>query len=242
MQESQAQVVLTNIITVGGAFSYYMSVKKTIKDNADKVAEWYNECRKIAKIAMLVQGIGRIAMTSAALYKGAKYTKAIYNTIKGIDYALALKEIKTVGSTIKNSYNIYKAIDATSKTVKVAKTAKQVFQVGSVSFKAIFASGGTAVAPGLGTIIGFVVGLLLDIILTAIIDYFRWNNVLVLLPMMHKSNPYAPILSGEKLLLTGSSNTSEDTISDELSGATEEEGNPGEASNMSDQTWMDEEE
>ena len=242
MQNSQALVTLTNIITVGGAFSYYMSVKKTIKDNADKVAEWYNECRNIAKIAMLAQGVGRIAMTSVALYRGAKYTKAIYNTIKGIDYALAFKEIKTIGSTIKNSYNIYKAIDATSKTVKVAKTAKQVFQVGSVSFKAIFASGGTAVAPGLGTIIGFVVGLLLDIILTVIIDYFRWNNVLVLLPMMHKSNPYAPILSGEKLLLTGSSNTSEDTISDELSGATEEEGNPGEASNMSDQTWMDEEE
>ncbi len=60
--------------------------------------------------------------------------------------------------------------------------------------------------------------------------------------MMHKNNPYAPILSGEKLLLTGSSNTSEDTVSDELSGASEEEGDPGETSNMSNQTWMDEEE
>ena len=54
--------------------------------------------------------------------------------------------------------------------------------------------------------------------------------------MMHKSSPYAPILSGEKLLLTGSTNTSEETISDSLSGASSEEGDPGEASNMSDQS------
>ena len=160
----------------------------------------------------------------------------VYNTIKAIDYAQALKEIKTIGSTIKNAYNIYKGIDATSKAVKIAKTAKEIYKVGSVSFKAILTSGGTVAAPGLGTIVGFVVGLLLDILLSAIIDYFRWNNVLVLLPMMHKSSPYAPILSGEKLLLTGSTNASKETISDSLSGASSEEGDPGEASNMSDQS------
>ncbi len=242
MQNSQALTVLTNITTVGGAFSYYMSVKKTIKDNADKVADWYNNCNDIVKIATLVQTVDKIALTSVTVIKGIKTTKSMYKLIKGIDYALALKEIKQIGSTIKNSYNIYKAINATSKTVKVAKTAKQIFQAGSLSFKAILASGGTVAAPGIGTVIGFIVGILLDILLTVIIDYFRWNNVLVLLPMMHKNNPYAPILSGEKLLLTGSSNTSEDTVSDELSGASEEEGDPGETSNMSNQTWMDEEE
>lgn len=236
MQESQAQVVLTNIMTVGGAFSYYMSVKKTIKDNADKVADWYNTCKTIAGIATLAQVVERGIMATAAISKSVKSAKAIYNTIKAIDYAQALKEIKTIGSTIKNAYNIYKGIDATSKAVKIAKTAKEIYTVGSISFKAILTSGGTVAAPGLGTIIGFVVGLLLDILLSAIIDYFRWNNVLVLLPMMHKSSPYAPILSGEKLLLTGSTNTSEETISDSLSGASSEEGDPGEASNMSDQS------
>ena len=236
MQESQAQVVLTNIMTVGGAFSYYMSVKKTIKDNADKVADWYNTCKTIAGIATLAQVVERGIMATAAISKSVKSAKAIYNTIKAIDYAQALKEIKKIGSTVKNAYNIYKGIDATSKAVKIAKTAKEVYKVGSASFKAILASGGTVAAPGLGTVVGFVVGFLLDILLSAIIDYFRWNNVLVLLPMMHKSSPYAPILSGEKLLLTGSTNTSEETISDSLSGSSSEEGDPGEASNMSDQS------
>ena len=147
MQESQAQVVLTNIMTVGGAFSYYMSVKKTIKDNADKVADWYNTCKTIAGIATLAQVVERGIMATAAISKSVKSAKAIYNTIKAIDYAQALKEIKTIGSTVKNAYNIYKGIDATSKAVKIAKTAKEIYTVGSVSFKAILTSGGTVAAP-----------------------------------------------------------------------------------------------
>ena len=232
MQESQAQVVLTNIMTVGGAFSYYMSVKKTIKDNADKVSDWYNTC----KWTVYALSAGQYALRGLLITAGFKKAKNAYNIIKGINGAVALKELKTIGSTIKNSYNIYKGIEATSKALKIAKTAKEVYKVGSASFKAILASGGTVAAPGLGTVVGFVVGFLLDILLSAIIDYFRWNNVLVLLPMMHKSSPYAPILSGEKLLLTGSTNTSKETISDSLSGASSEEGDPGEASNMSDQS------
>ena len=241
MQNSQAQVTLTNIMTVGGAFSYYMSVKKIIKDNADKVADWYNVCKTMATIATLGDYALKGILVSAGISKTVNTVKNVYNTIKAIDTAQALSELKTVGSTIKNAYNIYKAVESTSRTIKIAKTAKTIFQAGSASFKVIFASGGSVAAPGLGTVAGFVVGFLLDILLSVVIDFFKYNNVVVLLPMMHKSMPYAPILSGEKLLLTGSSNTSAETLEDIIVGATDEEADPGEETNMSNQTWMDEE-
>lgn len=231
MQESQAQVVLTNIMTVGGAFSYYMSIKKTLKDNADKVAEWYNTCKWTARALT----IGQYALRGILITASLKKMNNAYKILKTIDYAQALKDLKNIGSVIRKSYNAYKAVEAASKITKIGEAVK-VLKAGNLSFKLMLTSGGTVTAPGLGTIIGFVIGFLLDILLSAIIDYFRWNNVLVLLPMMHKSSPYAPMLSGEKLLLTGSSNTSEETISDSLSGASSEEGDPGEASNMSDQS------
>lgn len=231
-QHSQAIVTLTNIMTVGGAFSYYMSVKKTIKDNAERVADWYNTCKVITRIATIGDYALKGILATAAIKKGAN----IYKAIKAIDYAVAFKELKTIGSTIRTSYNALKTVKGLAKITQIGKEAKTIFTAGKLSFKAIFTGGGTAVAPGLGTIVGFVVGILLDILLSAVIDYFRWNNVLVLLPMMHHNTPYAPILSGEKLLLTGSSNTSNDSIKEDLSGASSKAGDPGKDTNMSDQS------
>lgn len=235
IKESQAQVVLTNIMTVGGAFSYYMSVKKTIKDNADKVSDWYNTCKWTAyALTVIDYGLRGILITA-----GIKKIKNAYKILKTIDYAQALKDLKNIGSVIKKSYNAYKAVKTASKITKIGEAVK-VLKAGNLSFKLMLTSGGTVAAPGLGTIVGYIVGFLLDILLNVVIDYFRWNNVLVLLPMMHKSSPYAPILSGDKLLLTGSSNTSEETMSSQED-TSEGEGDPGKEINMSDQTWMDKE-
>ena len=230
MQESQAQVILTNIMTVGGAFSYYMSIKKTIKDNADKVSDWYNTCKWTAyALTTIDYGLKGILVTA-----GIKKMNNAYKILKTIDYAQALKDLKNIGSVIKKSYNAYKAVETASKVTKIGEAVK-VLKAGNLSFKLMLTSGGTVTAPGLGTVIGFIVGFLLDILLNVVIDYFRWNNVLVLLPMMHKSSPYAPILSGDKLLLTGSSNTSEETMSSQED-TSEGEGDPGKEINMSDQS------
>ena len=75
--------------------------------------------------------------------------------------------------------------------------------------KALGAKAGSVV-PIFGTLIGFAVGLLIDILLDAVIDFFRWNNCIVLLPMNHKGNPYAPITDCDKLLLTSKSDTGRD--------------------------------
>lgn len=253
-QNSQALIVLTNIITVGGAFSYYMSVKKTLKDNADKIAEWYNNCKGWLSIATganyLLRGYLAKQMLKYTVGSGANMYKMIKGAIKGTgEFADTVKEWKKFAKFIRNSYNLYKKMEAAGQTFKIAKITGRAFKYGATSFKALFTTGGgtagTALGPlGIagGAIIGFIIGLLTDILLTVVIDYFRWNNVLVLLPMMHHNTPYAPILSGEKLLLTGSSNVSEDTIANEVAGASDEEGDPGEETNMSDQTWMDEEE
>lgn len=230
MQESQAQVILTNIMTVGGAFSYYMSIKKTIKDNADKISDWYNTCKWTAyALTVIDYGLKGILVTA-----GIKKMNNAYKILKTIDYAQALKDLKNIGSVIKKSYNAYKAVETASKVTKIGEAVK-VLKAGNLSFKLMLTSGGTVTAPGLGTVVGFIVGVLLDILLNVVIDYFRWNNVLVLLPMMHKSSPYAPILSGDKLLLTGSSNTSEETMSSQED-TSEGEGDPGKEINMSDQS------
>lgn len=249
-QNSQAIVTLTNIITVGGAFSYYASIKKEIKDNADKVAEWYNECKKMATFTKVISYGDKAFLAFYTFKKVPKVfraTKDIIAMIKGLDFKSALSQLKRLRSFVCKSVNIYKRMKKANQTFKIAKIAFKSMKIAGGSFKALFATGGatggTAAGP-LGTIggavIGFVVGLLLDILLTVVIDYFRWNNVLVLLPMMHKSMPYAPILSGDKLLLTGSSNTSEDETTKSID-TSSSEGDPGKEDNMSDQTWMDEE-
>ena len=239
-QNSQALTTLTNIITVGGAFSYYSSVRKTIKDNAEAASAWYNECKKIVNF---IAQFDYIAKGFTAI-ESIKLTKQTIAFAKSLKYADAIGELKQLGGFIKNSYNLFKRVDKARKTYTLAKTAYRTFKLSSLSFKALLATGGSVAAPGLGTIIGFAVGLLIDILLTAVIDYFRYNNVLVLLPLMHHSTPYAPILSGENLLLTGSSNTnvdhtkdgvSGDVISDKVIGTPEKEGDFGEEFNMSEQ-------
>lgn len=235
MQESQAHIVLTNIITVGGAFSYYMSIKKIIKDNADKVANWYNLCKIITHFAIYADYALKGALVSSFIYSGVNLIGSIRDIVKTMDKVKAITELKTITQAVLHVVDIYKSINNTSKIVKIAKTATTLSKITSTGFKAIFAGGGTAVAPGVGTVIGWVIGVLLDMLLNAVIDYFSYNNVLVLLPLMHKSTPYAPILSGEKLLLTGSSNMSEDTISDKVEGAPQSKGDEGTPTNMSEQ-------
>jgi hypothetical protein len=232
MQNSQAQVVLSNIITVGGAFSYYMAVKQAIKENAEQVAEWYNTCKAIVAVAGIAQGVERTILVSSAFYKTVNSTKNLYKLVKLTDYAALGKELKTFGGAIRTSITgakLLKSADKIGDSVKIGKallTAGKVLMAGGT--KALGAEIGSVV-PGLGTLIGFAVGLVIDILLSAVIDYFRWNNCVVLMPMTHKGNPYAPITSGEKLLLTGSSNTSNDTISEEL-----EAGDPGEETFVSE--------
>lgn len=250
-QHSQAIITLSNMITVGGAFSYYMSVKKIIKDNADKVSEWYNTCKDWVFWTSLADAGIRVGLASAAIYKTVNSVGNIYDMVKGLKYGESLKELKRLGGFLRNSVNIYKRMKQAGQTFKIAKITTKAFKLGSTSFKALFATGGgtagTAAGPlgtAAGFVVGFAIGLLVDIALTAIIDYFRWNNVLVLLPLMHNNNPYAPILSGERLLITGSSNTtvdhenpeeSGDTIFEIISGIFTGDDDPGEESNMSKQ-------
>lgn len=229
---------LTNMVIVGSAFSHYASVKKTVKENAEKVASWYNEMMDTLNFLSVVQNVGAVVLIAGTAHR---VTKA-FKTAGG--FANLLKQGKNIVQLTKSITNIYKYYDALQDAKRfgtIVKTAKHVFKAGTLSLKAIFAKGGavagTAAAPGVGSAVGFVVGLiagvLLDILLAAVIDFLSYNNVVVLLPMMHRGIPYAPILNGEKLLLTGSSNTSNNTIADEVTGAPQSEGDLGEESYIS---------
>ena len=247
-QHSQALVPLTNIITVGSAFSYYASVRKVIKDNADKIAEWYNISKIMVVCLSVRQFYARIGMTGLVIYGGVSSIKNIYKMVKGLDYVSSFKELKRLAGFVRKSVNIYKRMKQANQTFKVAKIGFKTLKLGTKSLKALFATGGGTAGSVVGPlgslgglVLGFAIGTLVDFLLTAIIDYFKYNNVLVLLPLTHKNTPYAPILSGEKLLLTGSSNVSENTISDKNAGASQKAGDPGEEINMSDQTITDEE-
>lgn len=238
---SQALVTITNIMTVGTAFSYFSSLKKAIKDNADACAAWYNHCEKMVNGLSVTMYANRAATTIMGLglvVKNVKMTQQTISMIKGLKYAEAFAELRKMKSVITTTLNAGEAVSKMSKLGNLGKTAKGVFSLSKTSFKALGATGGS-VGGVVGIALGFLAGLLLDILLTAVVDYFKYNNVLVLIPMMHNGNPYAPILSGEHLLLTGSSNTSNDTISDIVEGAPTEDNELGTETNMSSQNDED---
>lgn len=216
-QLSKSQVVISNIMTVGGAFSYYMSVKKMIKDNAEAIAQWYNECKTWTNIAMFFDVNLRVLLATAGIHKTVTGVKKAWDVIKDFkDIHKIIDGFRTVKNAVATSINSIKTAKQLGETIKVAKAAKTIFQAGSTSFKAIFATGGgtagssaSPVGTIVGAAVGFVIGFILDILLTAVIDYFSYNNMVVLIPLMHKTIPYAPILSGERLLLINNTGVEE---------------------------------
>lgn len=232
---------LTNMVIVGSAFSHYASVKKTVKENAEKVASWYNEMMSVLDTLTVVQNVGAVILVAGGAHKIIHSFKAAGGVANLLQQG---KNIIQLTKRITNIYKYYDTLQDAKKFGTIVKTAKHVFKAGATSLKLIFAKGGTAAgtaaAPGVGSAIGFVVGftvgLLLDILLAAVIDFLSYNNVVALLPMMHKNMPYAPILNGEKLLLTGSSNTSNDSIADKVTGAPQKEGDLGEESHVSSES------
>ena len=194
----------------------------------------------------IAQGIERTILGTALIYKLPKTLTSAITILGNLNYKEAFMSMKGIGGAIKTAYTTEKVTTKIKTIGKVGNALKVILSTGGTSLSTLVA--GETVAGAVktlgkvfskGTIVGFTIGIFVDIIFSAVIDYFKYNNVLVLLPMMHKCTPYAPIISGEKLLLTGSSNVSEETISDKQEGASQEEGNPGEAVNMSDQTEED---
>lgn len=234
LKNSQAQVIITNIVSVGSAFSYYMTVKKCIKDNSEKMAQWYNVTKLLEKMSYaLAAGEGYLILgTLNKLVRNRGIAKDVYKILKAADYVEVGKDAIKFGKNIRTTIAATKFLKWGSKAddaVGVIKASKNIITFGRLALsggiKTIGAELGTAAAPIIGTLIGFVIGTLIDVLISVVIDYFRWNNCIVLLPLQRKGSPYAPIDDGEKLLLTASSNvsgtTQEEVYKDENDRGTE---------------------
>lgn len=215
-QESQAHKHLANIMLLGSHFSKFALTKKLAKDNAEKLSEWYNDY-KYRMDLIFWSRIGNFALGAGSLVGMGIYTvksgKNLYKMFKGAEeFAHVVKEFRAFKNAFKLSLSTVKTakkIKSFSSVKRVLKATSVVFKRGSISFKALFAKGGgaagTAAGP-LGTaggiLIGAVIGIVLDVLLEWVVDFLSYNHLISLLPLTHKGIPYAPILSGKKLIMT----------------------------------------
>jgi len=225
---SNANVNLANMTSLCEAFAYRASVKKVIKDNVELLANYLNTFSWSLFLMTSIRNIDTLLLVGTAgkkLYQIFDKSEEIIGGIKAIKWADLGKEFKNLKYAVKSFSGIKKTISKTNSISKIGKSiVKHSISLGKRGFKSLkllgAKAGGVAGAVGgpigvaAAAIVGFVVGTIADILLTKIIDFLSYNNMVVLLPMRHKGIPYAPILSGEKLLLTGSSNVSPDTIAD----------------------------
>lgn len=206
LDNSQMAVTLANAVTVGTAFSSYTAIRKSLKNSTEYLANYYNTAENWLFWGGLAQTALRIGLTVKSIQTSIKFVKA------------SIKLIKNIKNTAKTTYKIIQtgqALDKISDAYKGIKTGIKTFKLGSLSLKTYLAGGGTIAAPGIGTIIGFAAGVLLDILLSKAIDHFAYNNCVNLLPLIYEGEAFAAIRSGDNLLMTNGTNMSEEEMSEE---------------------------
>lgn len=210
LQNSQGHVTITNLTTIGSAFSYFTTIKKAVKENAEVVAAQYCFNKTIAVILKHAQIIPKWWVFNLGVKTGMdSVDKAadIWKAFRAVDKS----EWSALWGAVKNlGPELRKSLDAVKDVGKFTDKVKDFFQAYK-GFDAIFdivktggikALGGTvgSAVPGVGTLIGFAVGILLDVLLEKVIEYFMYKHCINLLPMMRDNMCYAPHW-GQNLLL-----------------------------------------
>jgi hypothetical protein len=244
--ESNAQIHVANMIRLGSEFSENMFIKKIAKDNAEKLTECYNEYNRTIgivfgiKLANSIRTAGALWSLTKYGFKGAKagikagipVAKKTFHVMKNIKnyteitkaYTKTVKGFKNTFSLakgIKNAKGALKTVQSFSGSVGRGKTVISTLlktvgvKTTEGGVKAAVKSVGTKLLSIKGALIILVGSILLD----KLIDFLSYNNTVVLFPLMRNNIPYAPILSGEKLL-PASSNVSQENINGDLTGTT----------------------
>jgi hypothetical protein len=211
LQNSQGHITVTNLSTLGAAFSYFTSIKKIVKDNSEMVASQYCFCRVVAGITKALQrvnksfifGLGYDTFTKfLGVLDDTEKIDGIIDAFKAIKWADTWADIKKSGSTIRRSIKFLQPIKSIGNIKKLIDEGDLMLDLGKLGFKGVGALVGEAVTPIpiLDCLIGFVIGSIVDILLEKVIEHFMYKHCINLLPMMRDNMCYTPHW-GQNLLL-----------------------------------------
>jgi hypothetical protein len=210
LQSSQGHVTVTNLTTIGSAFSYFTTIKKAVRENSERVAAQYCFNKTIAVALMHVQILPKWWVFNLGVKTGMDTVdKALdiweaFRKVDKAEWSLLWDAVKGLGTELPKSLKAWNKMDKFTDNVKnifhAYKGLDTLFDVMKTGgLKALGSAAGSAV-PGIGTLIGFAVGIILDILLEKVIEYFMYKHCINLLPMMRDNMCYAPHW-GQNLLL-----------------------------------------
>lgn len=211
LQNSQGHITITNLSTIGAAFSYFSSIKKIVKDNSEKVATQYCVCKVFAGIAKIAQikvkafifglGYNFFNKVVGALSNKEK-VDAVIKSFKTLKFADTIKDIKNAGSKIRESIKFVQPVQYVKDIKKLADKGDIIVDIGKIGFKGVGSAVGELVTPIpiIDALIGFTLGSIVDILLEKVIEHFMYKHCINLLPMMRDNMCYTPHW-GQNLLL-----------------------------------------
>lgn len=193
-----------NYLMLLNCFSSYTQLRKVLRNNYEKnisvIADMELMKNRLAsrvqfqKTVNIVGGVvdvgmdlGSIALTINAGRSIFQFTKNLYNMAK-------------TGKIVKTFMTTYKAVKGAAKGIQITLTA---IKAGTIAT-------GTA-AGGIPGLVIAAIWIIVDILISEIIDWFSNRNVCVLLPLWWEGYPFvAGVKDGEKILLMGSNANSTD--------------------------------
>ena len=145
-------------------------------------------------------GIKAVNRLGCAYTDGAAI-KSIALGAKGFGKYIGKLVIK--GDALVDFKKAVSSVKAMVSSAKQLKTVKHAVDAGR-SLKAGATAAGTAVAPGIGTVIAFVATtIILDGIFSSVIDFLSYNNMIHCYPIIYEGRPFMPIRGYTGKLVSG---------------------------------------
>lgn len=188
-----------NYLKLLTAFASYTYVKKQMNNTYQNCATMYSSIQgSLKNLEGIVSNGETASLVSGAINKGLtgldivslnKWRKAVWTTYKGVKAGEAFMDISGIAKGIAGVKEAYSAV----KTARNLKNIVNVVKAGSAAINA---------APIIGQIIYIGVWLVVDGILSDIIEWFENKNVVTLLPMWYENYPFvAGVKDGENILV-----------------------------------------
>ena len=207
---SQGEVVLSNYISICSAFTYFSNIKKCLIDMSPDVTGAYSFSRDImfgfvSEYDVLRGTLNAIGM-GGYLYGFGKIGAYISDNISTFK---ALKKAGELGEFYKSFDSFKDAVKVFNTTLDTLDTIGDIAKLGAKGIGAIRAGlkGGFGAIKALKValpakgFVGIAIGLLIDILLDKIIDYFEYKHCVTLMPLMRNNMAYIPTTYGEHLVM-----------------------------------------